>query len=101
MGFRQIVAEQDVIIDRCHLRGHTDPRFHEKFNPDKHPIAKFFNTEVAEQTFSWFGKVKHIGRCMMLESYWVFILGLLNERNIVCVGRQKERAARKLKRKRV
>ena len=97
----KIVAHQDVIIDNCHLRGHTDPRCHAKFDPMKHPIAKDFNTQVAEQTFSWFGKYKHIGRYMMLVSYWVFIIGLFNERNLICFGRHKERTKRRVKRRRV
>ena len=96
-----IIAKQVVIIDNCHLRGHTDARCKEKFDPKKHPLAKSFNTQVAEQTFSWFGKYKHIGRYMMLISYWVFIIGAFNERNLVCVAKQKEKAKKRLKRKRV
>ena len=57
-----IIANQDIIIDNCHLRGHIDPRCKENFDPKKHPLAKFFNMVVAEQTFSWFRKFKHIGR---------------------------------------
>ena len=95
-----IIAKQVVIIDNCHLRGHTDPRCKLKFDPKKHPLAKEFNTQVAEQTFSWFGKYKHIGRYMMLESYWVFIIGLFNERNQICVEKQNVRGVWRRKRKR-
>ena len=95
-----IIAKQVVIIDNCHLRGHTDPRCKKMFNPKKHPLAKDFNTQVAEQTFSWFGKYKHIGRYMMLESYWVLIIGMFNERNQISQGRNKARVTRSRKRKR-
>ena len=83
----EIIAKQDVIIDNFHLRGHIDPRCKEKFNPKKHPLAKHFNTEVAEQTFSWFGKYKHIGRYMSLVLYLVFVIRLLNERNLVMLAK--------------
>ena len=95
-----IVAKQDVIIDNCHLRGHTDTRCKEKFNPQKHPLAKHFNTQVAEQTFSWFSKFKHIGRYMSLTSYWVFLIGLFNERNLIFVAKQRIQARKGKKRKR-
>ena len=94
-----IISKQVVIIDNCHLRGHTDPRCNKMFNPKKHPLAKDFNTQVAEQTFSWFGNYKHIGR-YMLESYWVLIIGMFNERNQICQGRNKARVTRSRKRKR-
>ena len=48
-----IIAKQAVIIDNCHLRGHTDPRCKLKFDPKKHPLAKEFNTQVAEQKNAW------------------------------------------------
>jgi len=95
-----IIAKQDVIIDNFHLCGHIDPRCKEKFDPKKHPVAKFFNTEVAEQTFSWFGKFKHIGRYMSLTSYWVFLIGVFNERNLIILAKQKIQARRGKKRKR-
>ena len=95
-----IISRQTVIIDNCHLRGHSDPRCKDKFDPKKHPLAKEFNTQVAEQTFSWFHRFKHIGRYMSLVSYWVFIIGLLNERNLICVSKQKVRKKRGAKRKR-
>ena len=69
-----IIAKQDVIIDNCHLRGHVDPRCKEKFDPKKQPLDKYFYTEVTEQTFSWSGKYKHIGRHMSLTYYWVFVI---------------------------
>ena len=94
----EIISKQEVIIDNCHLRGHTDARCRAKFDPKKNKEAKHFNTQVAEQTFSWFGKFKHIGRHMGLESYWVFIIGLFHERNKVCIARQKARNKRKRKR---
>ena len=96
----EIIAKQVVIIDNTHLRGHTDPRCSAKFDPKKHPEAKNFNTQVAEQTFSWFSMFKHIGRYMGLISYCVFILGQSHERNKVCVARQKTRGERTRKRKR-
>ena len=70
------------------------------FDPKKHPLAKDFSTQVAEQTFSWFGKYKHIGRYMMLESYWVLIIDMFNERNQIYRGKQKAWVTRKRKRKR-
>ena len=95
-----IIARQTVIIDNCHLRGHSDPRCKEKFDPKKHPLAKDFNTQVAEQTFSWFHRFKHIGRYMALVSYWVFIIGNLNERNLITVSKQNVKGRRVTKRKR-
>lgn len=96
-----IIAKQVVIIDNCHLRGHTDARCKEMFDPKKHPQAKDFNTQVAEQTFTWFGKYKHIGRYMGLVSYWVLVIGVFNERNLVSVSKQRVRSTRGLKRKKV
>ena len=64
-----------------HLKGHTDKRCTTKFNHKRHLVAKEFNTQVAEQTFSWFARFKYIGRHMARESYWIFILGLFHERN--------------------
>ena len=95
-----IIAKQTVIIDNFHLKGHSDKRCKDKFDPKKHPLAKDFNTTVAEQTFSWFHRYKHIGRYMGLVSYCVFIIGHLNERNLICVSRQKVRKERAKKRKR-
>ena len=92
------ISKQKVIINNGHPRGHTDARCRAKFDPKKNKEAKHFNTQVAEQTFSWFGKFKHIGRHMGLESYWVFIIGLFHERNKVCIARQKARNKRKRKR---
>ena len=65
-----------------------------------HPLAKHFNTEVAEQTFSWFGNFKDTGRYMSLVSYWVFVIGLFNERNLVIPTKQKKKAKRGKRRKR-
>ena len=90
----KILAQQDVIIDNCHLRGHKDPRCKEKFNPKKHPIAKHLNTQGAEQTFSWFHLFKHICRNMNRERYWVFILGVLHERNKITLRRRAAQRAR-------
>ena len=94
----KIIAQQDVVIDTCHLRGHTDPRCKSKFNSKKHKQAKNFNTQVAEQTFSWFSRFKHIGRHMGMESYWILILGLFHERNKICTNRHHARRSRKRKR---
>ena len=96
-----IIAKQVVIIDNCHLRGHTDERCKEMFDPKKQLQAKDFNTQVAEQTFSWFGKYKHIGRYMGLVSDWVLVVGVFNERYLVCLSKQSVRSARGLKRKKV
>ena len=76
-----IVAQQDIDIDNMHLKGHTDKSCRINFSPKRHPVAKEFNTQVAEQTFSWFARFKHIGRHMSRESYWIFSLGLFHERN--------------------
>ena len=84
----QILAQQDVIIDNMHLRGHKDPSCKELFNPKNHPIAKFLNTQVAEQTFSWFHLFKHIGRNMNQERYWIFVFGMFHERNKVTIRRR-------------
>ena len=94
-----IIASQTVIIDNFHLKGHTDPRCKKLFNPKNHPLACTFNTQIAEQTFAWFAKYKHIGRHMSLVSYWVFIIALLNERNLICLSKVKVRCTSK-KRKR-
>ena len=48
----KLLAQQDVVIDNCHLRGHTDIRCKKKFNAKLQRQAKKFNTEVAQQTFS-------------------------------------------------
>ena len=94
-----IIATQTVIIDNFHLKGHTDPRCKKLFNPMTHPIATTFNTQVAEQTFHWFSRYKHIGRHMSLISYWVFIISLLNERNLISISKQHVRR-NNMKRKR-
>ena len=83
-----IVALQDVVIDNMHLKGHTDERCKSKFNPKLHPKAKNFNTQIAEQTFSWFARFKHIGRQMAKETYWILILGLFHERNKIFLHRR-------------
>ena len=90
-----IIASQTVIIDNFHLKGHSDARCKKLFNPRNHPLAKTFNTQVAEQTFHWFAKFKHIGRHMSLVSYWVFIIGLLNERNLISVSKVKVKCTSK------
>ena len=95
----KILSEQDVIIDNAHLRGHKDPRCKEKFNPKKHPIAKHLNTQCAEQTFSWFHLFKHICRNMNRERYWIFMLGMLHERNKITIRRRAARRSRISKRK--
>ena len=82
-----ILSKQDVIIDNMHLKGHKDPRCKQKFDPKKHPIATNLNTQVAEQAFSWFSLYKHIGRYMNQERYWVFVIGMLHERNKVTLRR--------------
>ena len=84
----QILAQQDVVINNLHLRGHTDARCKAKFDPKKHPLAKSFNTQVAEQTFSWFASFKHICRYMAKESYWIFVIGMFHERNKINLKRQ-------------
>ena len=94
-----ILATQDVIIDNMHLKGHSDERCKKKFNPKLHPKAKHFNTQVAEQTFSWFSRFKHIGRNMGLESFWILVLGLFHERNKICLQRHKARRGRKRKKR--
>ena len=83
-----IVALQDVVIDNMNLKGHTDERCKSKFNPKLHPKAKSFNTQVAEQTFNWFARFKHIGRHMAKETYWILILGLFHERNKIFLHRR-------------
>ena len=92
-----IIAQQDVVIDNMHLTGHTDERCKSKFNPKLHPKAKLFNTQVAEQTFSWFSRFKHIGRHMGRVSYWIFIIGLFHERNKICLEKNKIKRGRKRK----
>ena len=82
-----LLAQQDVVIDDCHLRGHTDKRCKKKFNVKLHRQAKNYNTQVAEQTFSWFPRFKHTGRHMARESYWVFIVGVFHERNKITLAR--------------
>ena len=79
------------------IKGHTDPRCKELFDPSKNPKLKDVNTQVAEQTFSWFSKFKHIGRYMNRVIYWIFIIGMFHARNMLTVERVKERAARKRK----
>ena len=65
-----------------------------KFNAKLHRQAKTFNTQVAEQTISWFSRFKHIGRHMARASYWVFILGLFHERNKITKARHKAKRDR-------
>ena len=50
----KILTQHDVVIDNCHLRGHTDSRYKSKFNPKKHKQATNFNTQVAEQPLAGF-----------------------------------------------
>ena len=90
----KLLAQQDVVIDNCHLRGHTDIRRKKKFNAKLHRQAKKFNSQVAEQTFSWFSRFKHIGRHTARESYWDFILGLFHGRNKITLARHKARRER-------
>ena len=68
-------------------KGHTDERCKSKFNPKLHPKAKNFNTQIAEQTFSWFARFKHIGRHMAKETYWIFVLGVFHMRNKIYLHR--------------
>ena len=85
-----IPSKQDVVIDNFHLKGHVDPNCKKQFNANKHPIIKDVNTQVAEQIFSWFSMFKHIGRYMIRGRYWIFVLGLLNGRNKITLGRLNE-----------
>ena len=86
-----ILSKQDVVIDRLHIKGHKDPRCQKLFDSKKNKVTKNVNTQVAEQTFSWFSLYKHIGRYMNFEKYWIFVIGLLHERNKICIHRSKDR----------
>lgn len=83
------------MIDNLQLKGHKDPRCKKFFDPKKNKVTKNVNTQVAEQTFSWFSLFKHIGRYMNYERYWIFVLALLHERNKISIHRRKARETRK------
>ena len=74
-----------------HLKGHKDPKCKKMFDPQKNNITKNVNIQVAEQTFSWFSRFKHIGTYMNYERYWIFVLGLLHERNKISLHWAKTR----------
>ena len=78
-----------------HLKGHVDPRCKKRFDPKKNKLLRNVNTQVAEQTFSWFACFKHIGRYMNRVSYWIFIIGLFHFRNVITVRRSEIRQRRK------
>ena len=78
-----------------HLKGHVDPRCKKLFDPKKDKRVRNVNTQVAEQTFSWFSCIKHIGRYMNKVSYWIFKIGIFNMRNLITLRRIKLRQRRK------
>lgn len=45
----KVLVKQTIIIDSCHLKGHTDAKCRERFNPKKDPLAKDLNTQVASK----------------------------------------------------
>ena len=92
------ISRQPTIIDKTHLKGHTDPRCKKRFDPKKLPRMEKVNTQVAEQAFSWFSKFKHMGRYMNKEIYWVFVIVIFHARNVITVRRSQERMKRKKRR---
>ena len=81
------IAKQTTVIDNLHLKGHKDPRCKIKFNAKKNSRAKAYNTMIAEQAFSWFSLFKHMGRYMNRARYWIFIIGIIHERNNITRNR--------------
>ena len=65
------------------------------FGPKKDERVRNVNTQVAEQTFSWFAEFRHIGRYMNKVSYWIFVIGIFHMRNLITIRRLKIRQRRK------
>lgn len=62
------------IIDKFHHRNHVNPECRVKFSPDAVKEANpSFNTQAAEQTFTWVSRFKHI-LCAMNKVHHLFYL---------------------------
>ena len=62
------------VIDVFHFRNHISPVCKELFSPAKLKADNpDFNTQVAEQTFSWIARYKHIV-CAMNKTHHLFYL---------------------------
>ena len=97
------LAQVEILVDKLHMRGHTDPWC--KANCDAsafpeldkvrtmnnisaiyvHLILTQVDTEICEQCFSWLSKYAHITRRMKQSTFLFFLLYLCilhNEREI-------------------
>ena len=58
------------IIDRLHLTNHVNPKCKVMYSPDQLPAG--YNTQAAEQTFSWLSRFKKIVNSMS-QTHHLFI----------------------------
>ncbi|WAR06262.1 hypothetical protein MAR_021631 [Mya arenaria] len=67
------------VIDRLHLSNHKNKKCHTKYNPDVLPAG--YNTQAAEQTFSWLGRFKKVVNSMTQMHHLFYLHRMIKRRN--------------------
>lgn len=67
------------IIDRLHLKNHVNPQCKVKYSPEQLPAG--YNTQAAEQTFSWLSRFKKIVNSMTQTHHLFYVHRMIKRRN--------------------
>ena len=78
----KLIASFKYFIDKFHLRNHRKKcrkDFNIKLSDDEE--LKKINTQICEQTFSWFSQFKRVTRHMNADNFVVFVLCMCHFHN--------------------
>ena len=70
-----------MVIDKMHMRGHTDKRCQEHCDAAKFHALDKVDMEVREQVFSWLSRYAHITQKMNQHTFLFFLLYLCDLHN--------------------
>lgn len=77
------ISDIKYVVDRLHIKGHSQKWCTERCHPDLFPELENVNTVVCEQINFWLGKFKHIMKHMNIYRFNFFLFIILNEYNLI------------------
>ena len=79
--YTKLISKFKYYIDRFHLRNHQK-KCKQQFNINNaSEDLKDINTQICEQTFSWFSQFKRVTRHMNGDNFMVFVLCMCHFHN--------------------
>lgn len=80
-GVNETLKNKTFVIDRFHIKNHTQQKCKTDHNCENYPDLEGLNTEICEQKFQHISKLKHQVKHMNKQRYKLFFLEYMNLAN--------------------